>query len=131
MSSVEFVIRWPVFVTYYPRIRCEDDEEGQFMADCDLVVIKIVRGRNFHAAGAEFRIDVFIGDNGYLAPGQLQLDFFTDQFAIAFIIRMPRQRGIPQHSFRTRGGDYKRVFATYNRITDMPQMPGFLFRDNL
>ena len=59
------ILRRRVFV--HRRIRSEDVDHRQRMALADGVVVEIVRRRDFHDAGAEFAIDVIVGDDRDLA----------------------------------------------------------------
>ena len=45
---------------------------SQRVALADLVVVEVVRGRDLDAAGAEFGVDVVVGDDGNLAVRQRQ-----------------------------------------------------------
>ena len=44
-------------------IRTDDDRDRQFVAQAHLIVVRIVRRRDLHAAGAELRIDEIIRDD--------------------------------------------------------------------
>ena len=71
----------------------------------DGVVVEVVRGGDFHAAGAEVHFDVFISDDGDNALGQRDVHHFAEQVAVAFIIRMHGKRTVSEDGFRTGGGD--------------------------
>ena len=42
------------------------------------IVVEIVRGRDFHAAGAEIFFHIFIGNHGNAAAGERQQQFLAD-----------------------------------------------------
>ena len=65
-------------------------------------VVGIVRGRNFHRAGAEFAIHHFVADDRNLAIHERQdRDFVRLSVGSARLRDAPRPR-CPQHGFRPR-----------------------------
>ena len=65
---------------------------GQYIDDLEvvtfayLVVIKIVRGGNLHTACAKLGVDIVIGNDGYAAATQGQVDEFANEVGIAGIL---------------------------------------------
>ena len=97
------------------------------MALADFVVVEIVGRGDFHAAGAEFRIAVIVGDDRDAAADQRQLDKFADQGFVAFIVRVNGDGGVAEHGFRTSGRDdqvivaFSGLGAIGQRVFQVPQ----------
>ena len=97
------------------------------MALADFVVVEIVGRGDFHAAGAEFRIAVIVGDDRDAAADQRQLDKFADQGFVAFIVRVNRDGGVAEHGFRASGRDdqvivaFSGLGAVGQRVFQVPQ----------
>jgi len=83
----------------------EDIEQRQLVALADRVVVEIVRRRDLDAAGAEGRIDVFVGNDGNRAARQRQGYMQADQILVALVVGMHGNGGIAQQGFRAGGGD--------------------------
>src|SRR5215217_707433 len=90
------------------------------------IVVKIVRGGDLHAAGAEFWIYVFVGDDWNRATGEWQPRLFADQILIARIIGMHGHCDVAQHGFWACSGDDQMPGFISERITHMPQVALFL-----
>ncbi len=96
------------------------------MTTANFIVVKVVRGGDFHAAGAFFHVGVFIAHNRNAAVNQRQHHEFTNQIFITRIFRVHGHAGIAQQSFWTRGSDDQVIFtvcgfrAVGQRIADMP-----------
>ncbi len=73
----------------------------------DLVVVEVVAGRDLHAAGAERRIDVLVGDDRNQAIGERQATLLADEMPIALVFRMHGDGGVAEHRFRTRRCDHE------------------------
>ena len=71
----------------------------------DGVVVEVVRGGDFHAAGAEVHFDVFVGNDGDDALGQRHVYHFAKQVAVAVVIGMHGKRAVGEDGFRAGGGD--------------------------
>ena len=93
----------------------------------DLPVVEVVRRRDLHRAGAEFAIDLRIGDDRNRPIGQRQPDLFPHIRAIAIIVRIHRDRGIAEHRLRSRRGDDERPRAVGQWIADLPDRPHLFF----
>jgi hypothetical protein len=76
----------------------------QLVALADRVVVEVVRRRDLDAAGAEFEVDVGVGDDRDLAVGQRQLDHLADQVLVALVFRMDHHGGVAEHGFRAGRG---------------------------
>ena len=71
----------------------------------DGVVVEVVRGGDFHAAGAEVHFDVFISDDGDNALGERHVHHFAKQVAVAFVVGMHGKGAVSEDGFRAGGGD--------------------------
>ncbi len=109
-------------------ILVEDVQQRQVVALADFVVVEIVGRGDLHAAGAEFRVAVIIGDDWDAATDQRQFDVFADQGLVAFVVRVDRDCGVTQQGFRTCGGNHQVVLAfgslgaVGQRIAQVPQV---------
>ena len=106
-------------------------DQRQLVTLGHLVIVEIVRAGDLHAAAAEFRIHITVGNHRDLPAGQRQFQQFAVQVAVAFILRMHGHGHVAQHRFRTGGGHHQpRQFgaigrplrAIGKRIADVPQM---------
>ena len=80
------------------------------MSFADLVVVSIVRGSNFNQACTKLHIDMFVGDDLYLATDYRQDDFFADQIFIAFVVWICHDGSVAEVGLRS-GGCYNDKFA--------------------
>ncbi len=87
------------------RVDGEDVDLWQVVALADFVVVEIMRRRDLHAAGAEFLVDVLVGNDRNLSAGERQFHHFADEMLVALIVRMHRDGGVAEHGFRACGGD--------------------------
>ena len=85
------------------RIHQVDDFHGVPLADG--VVVEVVRGGDFDAAGTEVHFDVFVSDDGDNALSQRDVHHFAEQVAVAFVVGMHCQRTVSKDGFRAGGGD--------------------------
>ena len=83
----------------------EDVDERQVVALADGVVVEVVRGGDFQAAGAEFAVHVVIGNDGDFPAGERYADFFADVGAVAFVFGMHGEGDVGKDGFRAGGGD--------------------------
>ena len=86
-------------------VRVHQVDDFHHVSLADGVVVKVVRGGDFHAAGAEVHFDVFISDDGDNALSQRHVHHFAEQVAVAFVIRMHGKRTVSKDGFRAGGGD--------------------------
>ena len=96
------------------------------MALADLIVVEVVRRGDFHAAGTEGLVDVFVGNDRNRAAGQRQYYLTADQTAVAFVFRMHGNGCIAKHGFRAGGGNCQMTAAVGEWVTDLPQLAVFL-----
>ncbi len=112
------------------RVQCQDFDDGQVMALADLIVVQVVRGRDLDHAGAEFAVDIVVGDDGDLAVGQRQAHGLADQCGVALVFRMHHHRDVAQQRFGPRGGDRQVARAVRERIVDVPQRAVLFLADH-
>jgi len=103
------------------RVGREDVDQRQPVTHADGVVVEVVRRSYLQAAGAEGGVDVAVGDDRDLASGQWQPQLAPDQRPVAFIVRVYRDRGVPQHGLGARGGHHQLTGAIGQPIPHMPQ----------
>ena len=71
-------------------VRVKNVDNANFrMALPDLVVVRIVGRRDFHAAGAKFRLGPFVGDERNLAAGERQ---FKHHAALGHVAQLNQLR---------------------------------------
>ena len=93
----------------------------QIVAQADLKVVRVMAGRDLHAAGAEFHIGVLVADDGNLAPDERERDGLADHVLIARIFRIHRNGGVAEHRLRTGRGDLHTAGAVRQRVADVPE----------
>ena len=76
------------------------------MALADEVVVGIVAGRHFEGAGAELRVDVFVGDDGDLALKDGHEGGTADEMGVALVIGMDGDGGVAEDGFGAGGADF-------------------------
>ncbi len=79
------------------------------------VVVRVVRGRGLHAAGAELGINIVVGEDGDLAADDGQVDGLAHQVLVALVLRAYGNAGVAQHGFGARGG-HNNVFHAVHRL---------------
>ena len=109
----------------------EDIDHRQLVAQAHLVVVEVVRWGDFHAAGAELRIHLLVGDDRQLAPDQRQAHPPADQRAVALVAGMHRHGGVAEQRLRARRRHHHRAIAIHQRVAAVPQLPGLLLGDHL
>ena len=103
---------------------------GKIVALADFEVVGIVRGRDFHDAGAEFAVDVGVRDDRNFAIHQRQHHALADEVLVALVLRMNGDGGVAEHGFRARGGDHEKFFRADDGIADVPDFSGALVVDD-
>ncbi len=97
------------------------------MTLADLEIVGIMRRGDFHHTGAEFRIDIVVGDNRHLAIHNRQDDRLADEFLVALIVGVDRQGGIAKHRLRTSGGHGQILVRAFDLVADIPEVRIDLF----
>ncbi len=132
-GSIDLVIRRAVEIEHLGAsqdrgVLVEDVDQRQLVALADFIVIEVVGRGDLHAAGAEFQVDVVVGDDGDQAVDQRQHDVAADQALVAFVLGMDRDGGIAEHGFRASGGDHQVILAiggacaVSQRVAQMPEV---------
>ncbi len=105
-------------------------DQRQAVALADLVVVEVVGRRDLHAAAAEGRIDVIVGDDRDLAPGQRQAQGLAHEVPVALVLGVHRDRDVAEHGLRSRRRDDQVARAVGERIAQVPQRPGLGLGDD-
>lgn len=83
-----------------------DRDHRQLVAQPDLEVVGVVRGRDFDCAGAEFGVDVLVGDDQQLPVHERVRQAAADQVPVALVVGMHRDGGVAQHRLDPGGGHH-------------------------
>ena len=77
------------------------------MTLAELIIVRIVGRRYLHRTGAEFGVDVFVGDDGNFAVRQRQKYRLADKVFVSLVLRIHCDRSVAEHCLRTgrRDGD--------------------------
>ena len=89
------------------------------------MVVEVVGGCDLHAARAELRVDVVVGDDRDLAVGERQAQRLADERGIAFVTGVDRDGDIAQHRLGSCGGDDEVTAAVGERIAQVPERTVF------
>src|SRR5690606_33230295 len=89
----------------------EDVDQREVVTFAHFIVVEVVGRGDLHAAGAEFAVNVFVGDDGDQAVDQWQQHMAADQVAVALVFRVHGDGGVAEHGFRAGGGDHQVVQA--------------------
>ena len=114
-----------------PGVAIEDVQQRQVVARTQFVVIEVVRGRDLHAARAEGRVDVVVGNDRDQAAGDRQADLAADEGLVALIGRMHRDGRIAEQGLGPGRGDRQRARAVRKRVAQVPELALFLGRQHL
>ena len=88
----------------------------QLVPQPDLEVVRIVGWRDFDCAGAEFGVDVFVGDDDQLtADDERVRQRLADEVAVAVVVGVHRDRGVAEHRLDPRGGHHDVRFGVVER----------------
>ena len=103
-----------------------DVDDRQLVAQADLKVVRVVRRRDLHNAGAEILLDIRIRDNRDFPIDERQDHRLANQRLIALVVRVHRHGGIAEHRLRTRCGQLNIARTIRKRIAQVPER-AFLF----
>ena len=99
----------------------------QIVAFSYLKVIRVVRRCNFYTTSSKFFVYIRICNYRNLSVCQRQFQHFSNQMLISLIIRIYRYCSISKQSLRTCRRDlYKFIFASHDRIFDVPEMTSLI-----
>ena len=60
----------------------EDVDHRQVVAFAHFIIVEVVGGRDLHAAGAELRVDIVVGNDGDVAIGEGQANGLADHVGL-------------------------------------------------
>ena len=104
---------------------------GQVMPQPHLKVVGVMRGRYFNHTRPEVALDIFVGDDGYLAPHKRQQDTFAHKMTKPLVVGMHCHGRIAKQCLWTRGCKGQISAAVGKRILDMPEKALMLIVFNL
>ena len=92
-------------------VQRENRNQRQVVALTNGIVIEVMRGCDLDTTGAEFHINIAVGDDRNLAFGERQLDHLANHRLIARVFRMHHHGCIAEHGFRACCGHRERSTA--------------------
>ena len=119
LEAVESAIRFRCLIVD-ARLFSQYVDDLEIVAFAYLIVIEIMRWRDFYTAGTKLRINIVIGNNGYPAATQRQVDKFPDQMRIARIFWMDSHSAVAQECLGARSGDNQMLVALRDGVAEMP-----------
>ncbi|MCY1511052.1 hypothetical protein D9M68_454460 [compost metagenome] len=118
----------PVFfrrVVVDGRVERQDADHLELVALADGIVVVVVRGRDLDHAGAEFLVDVVVGNDRNQPVHQRQLHALADQVLVAFVFGVDHHGRVAEHGFGAGGGHRERAAAVFQRVGDVPERAVF------
>ena len=101
------------------------------MALANRVVVGVMRGRDFHHAGAKVLVNIVVCNDGNVAPAERQFHALTNQVFVALVLRVHHHSHVAQHGFGPCGGYCQRAGVIIShRVTDVPHKAVFFFALN-
>ena len=97
----------------------------------DLVVVEVVGRGDLDAAGAEGGVRVLVGDDGDAPAGQRQLHQLADQVLVALVLRVHRDRAVPEQGLGAGGRDHQGASPVGEGIAHVPHVAGLLLGEHL
>ncbi len=88
------------------------------VALADVVVHRVVTGRDLQRAGAEVHLHRVVADDGQLPADERKGGRLADELLETRVLRVDRDAGVGQHRLRSHGGD-GHIAATVDRIFDV------------
>ncbi len=121
-------VKTGVFSTIFINggVRVHDIDHFKVMPETYLKVIGVMGRSYLNHTGAEFPLNIIVGNDGYLTVHQRQCYGFPYEILIALILRVDCHRSIPQHGLGTRCGYLQICISTGYGVLDMPEA-AFLF----
>ena len=102
----------------------EDRDLLEVVALAEIEIHRIVRGRDFERAGAEFAIDRGVGDDFYLARCQRQTKHLADVRLVTLVVRIHGDGSVTEHRLGPRGRNRYRASTVGERVADVPEAAG-------
>ncbi len=117
IEAVEAMEFWAVGAVDF-AVRIEHINNGEVMAEADVEVGAVVCGCDFEDAGAEFKVNVFVGDDGDFCPREGTPDVFADEVGVARVARVDGDCGVAHKRLRAGGGDFDELAGVlYDLVT--------------
>ena len=101
------------------------------MAQTHFKVVGVVGGSDFYNAGAEFHINIFVGDNRDFPADKGKNQGFAHELRVTLVLGVYRNGGIAEKGFRTGCGKLQPAGAVGKGIAQVPEMTGLILVLNL
>ena len=88
-----------------PTCLVHDRGHRQRVPHTHLEVVGVVSRGDLHGTGAELGIDVVVGDDGDLPPGERVLEGGADESLVSLVVGVNRNCGVAEHRFDSGGRD--------------------------
>ena len=99
-------------------------DNRQVMALTNLEINRVMRGRDFQDAGAEFRIDCLIGDNRNFLACQGTPRMFTQEIGVSLVTWMKCHRSVGHDGFGSCSCDFQETpRLLHNLVADEVEVP--------
>ena len=95
-------------------------DDGKAVPLADLVVERVVPGRDLQGPGAKLLLHRLVGDDGQLTADDRKHRRLADDVAVALVLGVDRHAGVGEHRLRPHGGD-GHVAAALDRVADEVQ----------
>ena len=106
-------------------------DSGVIVHDLDLLkpvalpdkeVVRVVGGRDLHAARTEADLHIVVGDDRDLSADDRQDQRLADKVGVALVVRVDGDGSIAEHRLGAGGGDLDILVAALDRVLDVPEM---------
>ena len=111
------------------RVGVENVDDGEVVAEADLVVGLVMCGGDFKDAGAEFEIDRLVTDDReerFDIGGEGAADMEADELGVAGILGVNGHGGVGHDRFGTGGGDLEKGPGFFHHLDAVVVEKGFL-----
>ena len=110
----------------HPSVEVHAVDDLEVVALADLVVHRVVAGRDLERPGAEVLLHCIVGDDGQLPSHQRQDRGLADDRLVAGVGRVHRDARVGEHRLGPDGRDHH-LAAAFNRVADEVQRVVVLF----
>ena len=106
-------------------VRRQDVDHLQVVPQAHLVVVRVVRGRDLDAPGAELRVDEqAVGDDRQLAPQQRQHHGLANEVFVPLVVGVDGDGGVAEHRLGPRGRHRDELAGgILDGVSDVPEVP--------
>ena len=118
-KAIQSLVFAGVFV--HCTVVVHDAHDGQVVAQADLEVVGVVRGRDLHRARAEFQIDVVVGDDRDLAPDERENERLADHMLVPLVLGVDGDGRIAEHRFGAGRRDDDELVAVLDGVFEVPE----------